>query len=82
MASQTSVANIATKATYKNTDYLIVDDLTTTNKMQLGVIESGISETVKTEALEYVKEHYSSDITENTVFNINGVTFKLTATEV
>ncbi len=75
---QTSTANLPTKSSYANTDYLIVDNLSSTNKMQLKVIESAIGES----ALAYVKEHYSSEITENTVFNVNGVTFNLSVTEV
>lgn len=78
MATQTTVANIPSKSAYASTDYLIVDDLSTTNKMQLSVIESAINE----KALEYVEAHYSSEITENTVFNVNGTVFNLSVTEV
>lgn len=73
---QTSVANLTEKSTYSSDDYVVVDNLTNTNKMKLNVIEDNIKEASKT----YVENNYV--ITENTQFNISGLTFKLVKKEI
>lgn len=73
---QTSVANLTEKSTYSRDDYVIVDNLTNTNKMKLSVIEDNVKEASKT----YVENNYV--ITENTQFNINGLTFKIVKKEI
>lgn len=72
---QTSVANLTEKSTYSSDDYVVVDNLTNTNKMKLSVIEDNVKEASKT----YVESNYV--ITENTQFNISGLTFKLVKKE-
>ncbi len=72
---QTSVANLTEKSTYSSDDYVVVDNLTNTNKMKLSVIEDNVKEASKT----YVENNYV--ITENTQFNISGLTFKLVKKE-
>lgn len=73
---QTSVANLTEKSTYSSDDYVVVDNLTNTNKMKLNVIEDNVKEASKT----YVENNYV--ITENTQFNISGLTFKLVKKEI
>ena len=73
---QTSVANLTEKSTYSRDDYVVVDNLTNTNKMKLSVVEDNIKEASKT----YVENNYV--ITENTQFNISGLTFKLVKKEI
>ena len=73
---QTSVANLTEKSTYSSDDYVVVDNLTNTNKMKLNVIEDNVKEARKT----YVENNYV--ITENTQFNISGLTFKLVKKEI
>lgn len=73
---QTSVANLTEKSIYSSDDYIVVDNLTNTNKMKLSVIEDNVKEVSKT----YVENNYV--ITENTQFNINGLTFKIVKKEI
>ena len=51
---QTSVANLTEKSTYSSDDYVVVDNLTNTNKMKLNVIEDNVKEASKT----YVENNY------------------------
>lgn len=73
---QTSVANLTEKSIYSSDDYIVVDNLTNTNKMKLSVVEDNVKEASKT----YVENNYV--ITENTQFNISGLTFKLVKKEI
>lgn len=73
---QTSVVNLTEKSTYSRDDYVVVDNLTNTNKMKLSVIEDNVKEASKI----YVENNYA--ITENTQFNINGLIFKIVKKEI
>ena len=73
---QTSVANLAEKSTYSRDDYVVVDNLTDTNKMKLRVGDDNVKAASKT----YVEINYV--ITEKTQFNINGLTFKIVKREI
>ena len=73
---QISVANLTEKSIYSSDDYIVVDNLTNTNKMKLSVVEDNVKEASKT----YVENNYV--ITENTQFNISGLTFKLVKKEI
>lgn len=73
---QTSVASLTEKSIYSSDDYIVVDNLTNTNKMKLSVVEDNVKEASKT----YVENNYV--ITENTQFNINGLTFKIVKKEI
>lgn len=73
---QTSVANLTEKSTYSRDDYVVVDNLTNTNKMKLSVVEDNVKEASKV----YVENNYT--ITENNQFNINGLIFKIVKKEI
>lgn len=70
---QTSISNLPTKENYSSNDYIITDDLTTTKKIKLETVKSGMK--------KEIEDNLNVVITENTVFNISGTTFKLVVKE-
>lgn len=71
---QTSVSNLPTKENYSSNDYIITDDLTTTKKIKLENVKSGMK--------QEIENNLNVVVTENTVFNISGTTFKLVKKEI
>lgn len=73
--NQIKISELPTKENPSTNDYLVMDDGSETSRIKAEALNASLQ--------QQVNEIKGGDfiVTENTVFNINGVEFKLTITE-